>query len=193
MKKIVIDVDEVICNTTFLYYINEFLNTNYELDDFDNYYLDDVIPEEQKNDFYDFYINHDVYDKAQLIDGAYDGLKWINDNYELYLLSSCIMFNKEKESGKLFMDKYNFILNKLPFLNPERIIFSNIKNMIVSDIQVDDRLKHLLGPVNEKILFTAYHNKKISNDELKQYNIKRINNWSELIQYLKKIKEQNNV
>lgn len=187
MKKIVIDVDEVICNTTFLYYINKFLKSNYKLEDFDTYYLDDIIPKDKKEDFYDFYMKHDVYEKAELIEGAYEGLKWINENYELYLLSSCIMFNKEKESGKLFMDKYNFIMSKLPYINPERIIFSNVKNMIVADIQVDDRLKHLLGPITEKILFTAYHNRKISEEELMKYNVKRINNWVELIQHLKNI------
>lgn len=187
MKKILIDVDEVICNTTFLYYINEFLNSNYKLEDFTNYYLDEIIPEDRRNEFYDFYISHDVYEKSELIDGAYDGLKWINDNFEVYLLSSCIMFNKEKESGKLFADKYNFIINRLPFLNPERIIFSNIKNMIVSDIQVDDRLKHLLGPSNHKILFTAYHNKNISVKELSDNGIIRINSWDELVNYLKKL------
>lgn len=187
MKKILIDVDEVICNTTFLYYINEFLNTNYKLDDFNNYYLDEIVPEDRREEFYDFYISHDVYEKSELIDGAYDGLKWINDNFEVYLLSSCIMFNREKESGKLFADKYNFIINKLPFLNPERIIFSNVKNMIVSDIQVDDRLKHLLGPVKDKILFTAYHNKNISDEELSENGIIRVNSWDELVNYLKKI------
>lgn len=186
MKKILIDVDEVICNTTFLYYINEFLNTNYKLDDFDTYYIDDVVPKEVRTKFYDFYISHDVYEKAELLSGAYEGLKWLNDNFDVYLLSSCIMFNKERESGKLFMDKYNFIINKLPFIKPENIIFSNVKNIVVSDIQIDDRLNNLRGPVEDKILFTAYHNKKITNEELKEKGVHRINSWDELIEYIKK-------
>lgn len=188
MKKILIDVDEVICNTTFLYYINEFLNSKYKLEDFDTYYLDEIIPEDKREKFYDFYIKHDVYEKSEIIEGAYEGLEWINENFEMYLLTSSIMYNKERESGKLFADKYNFILNKFPFINPESIIFSNAKNMMVADIQVDDRLKNLLGPVTNKILFSAYHNKNIDDNELKDKGIIRINSWKELVDFLKKIK-----
>lgn len=184
MKKVLIDVDEVICDTTFLYYMNEFLNTNYKLDDFDTYYLDEIIPDNKKEAFYDFYISHDVYEKANLLEGAYEGLKILNDKFDVYLYSSCIMFNREKESGKLFADKYNFIINKLPFIKPENIVFTNTKNMMVGDIQIDDRMKNLLGPTTTKILFTAYHNKNISDEELKQKNIHRVNNWKELVSFL---------
>ncbi|MBE6158548.1 MAG: hypothetical protein E7159_01830 [Firmicutes bacterium] len=181
MKKILIDVDEVICNTTFLYYMNEFLGTDYKLDDFKTYYIDDVIPDEKKEDFYNFYISHDIYEKAELIDGSLEGLEKLTHDYDVYLYSSCIMFNKEKESGKLFMDKYNFIMNKLPFIKPENVIFTNTKNMIVGDIQIDDRLKNLMGPTDTKILFTAYHNKDITEEELKEKNVIRANNWKELV------------
>lgn len=186
MKKILIDIDEVICDTTFLYYINEFLGTNYKLDDFTTYYLDEVIPEEQREDFYNFYLSHDVYEKAELIDGACEGLKELNSNYDVYLYSSCVMFNKERESGKLFGNKYDFVMNKLPFIKPENIIFTNTKNMVVADVQIDDRLKNLMGPVNTKILFTAYHNRDISKEELDKNNVTRIDNWQDLVSFIKK-------
>lgn len=187
MKRILIDVDEVICNTTFLYYINEFLNTNYVLDDFTTYYLDEIVPEEKREEFYDFYMSHDVYEKSELIEGAYEGLKELTESYDVYLYSSCVMFNREKLSGKLFADKYNFIIEKLPFIKPENIIFTNTKNMMVGDIQIDDRMKNLMGPVENRILFTAYHNHNISEEELLSKNIKRIDNWSDLVKYIKSL------
>ena len=61
---------------------------------------------------------------------------------------------------------------------------TNTKNMMVGDIQIDDRMKNLLGPTTTKILFTAYHNKNISDEELKQKNIHRVNNWKELVSFL---------
>ena len=42
-KKILLDCDKVICFSGFLEAVNDFLGTNYEIDDFTDYYIDDVI------------------------------------------------------------------------------------------------------------------------------------------------------
>ena len=45
IKRILLDVDEVICFPGFLNAINEFLNTNYEIDYFNDYYIDEAVME----------------------------------------------------------------------------------------------------------------------------------------------------
>ena len=51
-KKILLDVDEVICFSGFLDAVNEFLGTSYLIDDFTDYYIDEVaIPKDQFEDF----------------------------------------------------------------------------------------------------------------------------------------------
>lgn len=185
MKKILIDIDEVICNTSFLDLINKYKGTNYKLEEFTTYYIDDVIgDEEEKEKFYDFYLKHDVYENVKPIEGAVESLKKLCEKYEVFLYSACVMFNREKESGKLFMDKYNFIMRELPFIKPSNIIFTNTKNMFIGDIQIDDRLKNLIGPTDKKILFTAYHNRNITDEELKENNVIRANTWADILKIL---------
>ena len=65
-KKLLIDVDEVICNSGFLPLVNEFKNTNYKIDDFTDYYLDDYVlsSEKEKQEFYKYYLEKNSYDYA---------------------------------------------------------------------------------------------------------------------------------
>ena len=41
-KKILLDIDEVFCFSGYLELVNEFLNTNYIIDDFTEYYIDEA-------------------------------------------------------------------------------------------------------------------------------------------------------
>ena len=44
---------------------------------------------------------------------------------------------------------------------------------------IDDRISNLEG-ARTKLLFTAYHNKNISNTDLSQDGIIRVNNWYDI-------------
>ena len=72
-KSILLDVDEVICFPGFLKACNDFLNTNYEIDDFDTYYLDEqIIPKDRWDEFILFLGKRNVYDDAVLLPDAFD-------------------------------------------------------------------------------------------------------------------------
>lgn len=47
MKKIMIDMDDVICDGGFLSLVNQFLGTNYKKEDIKTYYIQDLIPKER--------------------------------------------------------------------------------------------------------------------------------------------------
>ena len=68
---------------------------------------------------------------------------------------------------------------KLYFIEPRNYIFTADKSIINCDIKIDDRIDNLDG-AKTKILFTAWHNKNISKDELNNKGIKRANNWKEI-------------
>ena len=175
MKKLLIDVDEVICDPGFRAVINMYLHTNYEMDDFTEYYIDDVIGDKDRiKDFYDnFYLNYNTFDYATLLPDAYDTLKKLNEKYEIYLYSSVINPFCVEKSGHLYADKYNYLIKELPFLDPFKFIFTSSKNLVKADIQIDDRMENLQGESSLKILFTAYHNKNISDETLKENGIIR--------------------
>lgn len=180
-KKILIDVDEVICNPGFLLLMNKFLGTNYKMDDFTEYYIDDVIGnEEKRQQFYDYFVENNTYDYAQIYDNVKEVLEKINNKYEVYIYSSCVNPYFIKKSGKEFTKKYEFLINNFPFLDPFKFIFASVKNLVKADIQIDDRLNNLMGDVKLKLLYTAYHNKNISKEELDKHNVIRVNNWKEI-------------
>lgn len=186
MKKILIDIDEVLCQSTFLDEINKFLGTSYELDYFTEYYIDDILgSDDNKNKFYETLRNKDLYKSARIYDGVVETLKKLNEIYEIYICSACVMFCMPENSGIFFKHKFDFLINNFPFLNPDHFIFTGGKNIFKADVQIDDRLKNLQGEVGKKLLFTAYHNKTITDEELKKNNVIRVNNWQEIFEILK--------
>ena len=52
-KRLMIDMDDVICNNGFLYMINKFLGSNYTYDDFKDFYMQDIILD--KDDFFEWF------------------------------------------------------------------------------------------------------------------------------------------
>lgn len=180
-EKMLVDLDYVICKPGFLKILNDFCNTNYKEEDFTEYIIDDVIgPQERIEEFYEYYLTQDGYKDAVFLDGAIETLKKLSGKYDIHICSACVMYGAERKSAKLFKDKFEFLMRELDFLDPEKIIFTNSKNIFKVDVQIDDRLPNLLGDVKTKLLFSAYHNKNISNEELKEKNVIRVNSWHDI-------------
>ena len=131
-------------------------------------------------DFYDYYVQQDGYKDAVFKEGAKESLERLSKYYTIHICSACVMFGAERKSAKLFADKYNFLIRELPFLNPEDIIFTNSKNIFKADVQIDDRLPNLQGEVKTKLLFDAYHNRTITDEELQIQGVKRVKSWKEI-------------
>ena len=181
-KKILLDVDEVICFSGFLEVSNEFMETNYDIDYFTDYYIDEVlVPKERFDEFNKFLIGKNLYENAKLLPNAIRVIEKLNQYYDIYPCSSCINPFDLNGSGKFFKDKYDFLLKTIPFIKPQHFIFTDTKNLFKADIQIDDRIQKLeSSDVKIKILFPSYHNKSISNEELKEKNIIRAGyDWRE--------------
>lgn len=180
-KKILLDIDDVICRPGYLILLNEFLNTDYKIEDFKTYYLDDVIEgEEEKIRLNEFYLKHNLYDYATILPNAYEVIKELNEKYDIYICSACVSIYLKEQSGRCYVDKFNYLIENFPFLEPEKFIFTNSKNIMKTDIQIDDRLSNLRNDIPIKLLFTSYHNKDISDDYLKEVGVIRVNNWLEV-------------
>lgn len=76
LKKILIDIDEVICTSSLLDEMNKFLGTDYKLDDFKKYYIDDILGSDlNKEIFYKTLQNIDLYKDAKIFDNVIEILK----------------------------------------------------------------------------------------------------------------------
>ena len=112
-------------------------------------------------------------------------LEKLSKEYEIFIGTSYIIPEILDETSFLLPQKYDFLRKTLPFINPHNFIFLGNKSVLNCDIKIDDRLDNLDG-AKTKILFTAFHNKKISEKKLKKQGIKRVNNWKEIEQLLLK-------
>lgn len=178
-KSILLDVDEVICFAGYLDAANKFMNTNYKIEDINTYYIEDaIIPKDKLEEYNEFISNINFYENPYILPDAIGVIKKLNEYYDIYICSACVMHINIKDSGKQFKDKYDFLIKALPFLNAENFIFTNAKHLIKADIQIDDKLSNLEGDISIKILFPSYHNKNISKEELDKKNIiKAGNDW----------------
>lgn len=181
MKKIMIDMDNVITDAGFIQKVNEFLGTNYKLEEQEDFILQNLVPKEKKDDYWKFMKKNNFYElEYPLIDGAYEALEKINKKYELYIVTAYLYIDSNPDiSGDNLKNKYYYLQAKLPFIKPQQYMFIENKNIINWDIAIDDRINNLKS-ADKKILMTAWHNKKITDKELNEQGIVRVNSWSEI-------------
>ncbi|MEG1705275.1 MAG: hypothetical protein RR290_01715 [Clostridia bacterium] len=185
-QNLMIDMDDVICNGGFLYLINEFTHKHYVIDDFKDYYMQDVIPQEDKKDWLEFFKQNNIYTKACFIQNAYEIIYKLNEVYNVFIVTSYIVPEEIIISSKLLQDKFVWLQENLPFISPYNYVFCSNKDIIDCDIKIDDKLSNLTGNIHTKtkLLFTAYHNKNITDNELKNNNVIRVNNWNDISEIL---------
>ena len=186
MKKLMIDMDNCITDAYFMERINDFLGTNYKLEDQEDFYLQNLAGD-RKTEFWKYMENRSFYGKdCPLIEGAYEALERLNQKYELYIVTNYIYKNSDPDiSGNNLRDKYYYLREKLPFISPEQYIFMPNKNLIHWDITIDDREDNMRN-ADTKILMSAWHNKKLSEEELKEKGIVRVYSWQDILEILDK-------
>ena len=193
-KKILLDIDEVFCFSGYLELVNEFLNTNYTIDDFTEYYIDEVaIPEDRKQEFYQFISTKDQYENPVLLPGTLETIKILSKYYDIYPCSDCRNPFDLKNSGRIFKSKFEMLYRLIPedVIPVKNYIFTGAKNICVGDVQIDDLVSNLNPNIKVKILFPSYHNKKVSDEKLKKLGIIRAGydyhtGWQEVLNILLK-------
>lgn len=180
MKKIMIDMDDVICQGGFLDLVNRFLGTQYKIEDLKEYYIQDLIPKEKREEWSKFFYSSNIYEYTSIIDGAYEVIKKLHDKYEVYIATAYIFKDYPGMSANHLKNKFVYLNKELPFISPDQYVFTTNKEIINCEVKIDDRVSNLSGNAEMKILFTAYHNRNITDEELKKYGIIRANSWKEI-------------
>lgn len=174
---LLVDMDDVITVDGFLNILNKYMGTDYTYDDFNTFYMQDIVPD--KGSFFKWFINENLYDYCRLNDNCYEVLEELNERYKLFIATSYIFREIPRESGYILGQKFDYLKDKLPFIKPEQYIFISDKSVLKAYARVDDRVSNLTdGRI--KILFSAYHNLGISDEELQEKGIERANDWCEV-------------
>lgn len=158
-KRIMVDMDDCITTGGFLHLINKYLNTSYTEDDFEEFYMQNIIPDKDK--FFKWFQNYNMYDYCTLIDDVYDVLEKLSKEYEIFIGTSYIIPEILNETSFLLPQKYDFLKKTFPFINPHNFIFLGNKSVLNCDIKIDDRIDNLDGLI-QKYYLQHFTTKKLA-------------------------------
>jgi len=101
--------------------------------------------------------------------GSNHGLKKLNDNYEVIVVSMATEFPES------LTDKQLWLMENFPFISWKQMVFCGCKNIINADIMIDDHPKNLDNFDGKTIIFTQPHNMNLND-----HRHRRVNSWAEI-------------
>lgn len=181
MKKLMIDLDETICTGGYLEAVNEYLKTDYKDTDIETYFVEDIMEDEEKEKFLDyFYKNVNIYKNIHMIPDSIKVIEALSHEYEIYITTAFVDKRRVYESGVMAMYKYQWIVENMPFIDPKKIILTGSKDVVMCDIKIDDKVSNLKGYGDIKLLLTQPHNEKFTLEELDEAGIRRVHDWAQV-------------
>lgn len=183
-KTIMIDMDDVICASDFVEVMESYLGRKVEIEDGQGFYLQDMMTDEEKEDFFKNFDEVNLYKNTLPYEGCVEAIKKLSDNYEVYICTDFIWREAVWAAGTNAKNKYDYLLKYFPFIDPKHFIFGGVKSIINCDIKIDDYPINLEN-AETKILFSAYHNINMTDEELKEKGMIRANSWNEILEILK--------
>lgn len=175
MKKLIVDLDDVLALDGYLNMMNSFCNSNYKYEDAISYYVEELLDETTLKAYREFFKNNNVYDYATVAPNSKEVLMKLMLEYEIYVCSSYYSDIDHIIMPELIPKKCEFLKKNYPFLTSKNFIFTNDKTMIEADVKIDDVI-HNLDNGDIKLLYTAYHNSKEDLDN----DIYRVDNWQDI-------------
>jgi len=187
MKTIMIDMDDVICEGGFIYHLNKFLGTDYKEDDMKDYYMQEMIPKDKIAGWNEYICKQNLYAEGNhLVEGSLEAIEALSKKYEVYIVTAFVFRETPEKSTQHLYNKFKYLCEIMPFLHPSRFIFCDQKHLIKCDIKIDDKLSNILENAETKLLFDAYHNRGITDEELNKLGVRRVCTWREICALLLK-------
>jgi len=109
------------------------------------------------------------FETAPLIPGGHQVVKELSTHYKIFIVSAATEFPLSLTEKHTWLNKY------FPFISWQQMVFCGSKEIIKTDIMIDDHFKNLDGFDGKTFLFTQPHNEKSSPGKHE-----RVNNWDEI-------------
>lgn len=130
-----------------------------------------------ESEAFPFYEKHvkskDFFRTAPLIKSSVEGLKYLNNKYEVIILSSATEFPQSLTEKELWLNQF------YPFITWQQMVFCGRKDLVHGDIMIDDHPKNLSVFQGRKIIFTQPHNIYVHND-----SFERASGWNNIRELL---------
>lgn len=177
------DIDNVICNLQeeVVNLFNQRYGTNYTLDTFYDYNIENVLPVRKAMAMIDIYSEDGIYDYIKPIAGSQECIqKLIKDGHQVYFVTDAI--------PRIYNEKVEWVHHFFPFIDNAHIVAMKHKHLFKCDVMIEDNMKNLLSGVHYSRICLDYPwNRKVYDDI---YEIHRCKNWDEIMDAINKIKEE---
>ena len=185
-----IDVDNVVCDTTFSTLTQHYADTGEKLtlDDIKTYYIENYVSDDYKDDFHLIFYKKEMWKRVKVIPHCVEVIKRLQDRGDsIYFVTSTEPQNITK--------KARFLQRTFPFLDIRKcLITTHCKQMIGVDILIDDCINNTVEADYYSILMDYPWNSTAIFDEAEYDNIYRVFDWLQvepMIEYIQALKNSN--
>lgn len=172
---ILVDMDDTIENLSeaWVNFLNEKYGTSVKPEDITDWDMWKAFPGIKKEDVYAALFEEALWETVKPLPGAVKYLKkLIDDGNQVYIVTAS---HPDTVSAKM-----NKVLFKyFPYITYQNIIIASKKQLISGDILIDDA-PHNMGGKYFGMLFTAQHNKTVTDESLVELNAVRVKDWKEV-------------
>ncbi len=169
MKRIAIDMDEVVADTMARYL--KLYNADFGLEltpsHFHGHHIFDVIDPAHRARAYEYFQQAEFFAEIPLMAGSVEVVRELTGQYEVFITTAAM------DVPCSFNAKFGWLRRHFDFIPPSRIVFCGDKSIVAADYLIDDNVRHLRNFRGEGILYTAPHN-------VHETAFRRVNDWEDV-------------
>ena len=172
-KRIAIDMDDVLADqiSARLKRYNEAFDTSFTPDALQGKTLETFAPPERRERVRGFLEEPGFFINLPVMPDAQQVVRELSETYDVFIATAAM------EVPNSFREKYIWLRQHFPFLDPMNFIFCGHKFFIDADYLIDDTARHLDTFGGEGILFGGPHN-------VDETGYQRVESWAEVREVL---------
>jgi len=169
MKRIAIDMDEVVADTMAHYLA--LYNAEFQLDlkptDLLGRRIFEVIDASHVTRSRELFYQDKFFFEIPVMHGSQEVIRDLRADYEVFVATAAM------EVPSSFAAKFQWLQKHFPFIPTSHIVFCGDKEILAADYLIDDNVRHFERFRGEGILYTAPHN-------VNETRFRRVDSWDDV-------------
>lgn len=170
-ESIAIDMDEVLADTvgSLIEHVNDRMDLSITYDMLEGKKLRHAMPEHDGL-LTEILREPGFFRQLEVMSNAQEVVKKLTVHYDVYIATAAM------DVPTSFHDKYEWLRQYFPFLDPQHFVFCGRKDIVKADYLIDDNPRQLSIFTGKPIMYTASHN-------VDDNRFARVNNWEDVEDY----------